>query len=155
MKQTTGGSRANYTGTILQRFIEARLIERGYNHVESSQFQPSTYLQQPTYAREWYLGKGVYDNDTRCDFILYHPQKHPDCLVVEAKWQQTGGSIDEKYVYLVTNIQRRFTYKTVVVLDGGGYRPCAEKWLRDQVCDNLVAVYDMRQFQTWANNGGI
>lgn len=155
MKQATSGGRANYTGTALQRFIEARLVERGYARVKCPQFRPSTYLQQPAYSREFCLGKGIYNKDLRCDFILYHSQKHAGCLVIEAKWQQVGGSIDEKFPYLVENIQRCSTYKTVVVLDGHGYSPGAERWLRDQVGNNLIAVYDMRQFQTWVNNGGI
>ncbi len=155
MKQTTGGSRANYTGTVLQKFIEARLVERSYVRVVHTHFRPSTYLQQPTYSREFRLGKGIYDKDLRCDFILYHPQKHINGLVIEAKWQQSGGSVDEKFPYLVKNIKQCSAYKTVILLDGHGYTLGAERWLRNQIGDNLIAVYDMAQFQIWANNGGI
>lgn len=155
MTQATSGSRANYTGTILQTFIEERLVERGYTYVDSKHFQPSIYLKQPTYSREFNIGKGIYGKKLRCDFILYHPQKHMDGLVIEAKWQQEKGSVDEKYPYLVANIQGCSIYKTVIVLDGGGYKPDAEKWLREQVGNNLIAVYNMSQFQTWANNDGI
>lgn len=157
MKQITSGGQANYTGRTFQKFIENSLISCGYVYMDRKHFQPSTYLHQPTYSRQFGIGKGLYDGerDLRCDFILYHPQKHTHCLVIEAKWQKSGGSIDEKFPYVVTNIQEYSPYKTVVVLDGGGYKPHAEKWLRDQVGDKLVAVYNMREFQTWINNGGI
>ncbi len=90
-----------------------------------------------------------------CDFVIYHPEKHHKCLVIESKWQQTGGSVDEKYPYAILNIQMRYPYKTILLLDGDGYKKGAEKWIKRQVGNNLVQVFNMSGFQTWANKGGI
>ncbi len=155
MTQPTGGGQAHYTGTVLQKFIEDRLVERGYTYVVRKKFRPAVYLNQPIYSHQFYVGRSLYETNLYCDFILYDPQKHPDCLIIESKWQQSGGSVDEKYPYLILNIQTRYPHKTVLVLDGGGYKAGAEKWLRSQVGNNLRAVYNMAQFQTWVNNGGI
>jgi site-specific DNA-adenine methylase len=151
----TGGGQANYTGTVLQQFIEARLVERGYTYVDRRRFEAARYLEQPFYTRQFFIGKSIYDTNLYCDFIVYHPDKHPNCLVIESKWQQSAGSVDEKYPYLILNINTRYPYQTVIVLDGAGYKGNAEKWLRSQVGNNVRAVYNMRQFATWVNNGGL
>jgi hypothetical protein len=43
----------------------------------------------------------------------------------------------------------------VILLDGDGYKPAAKQWLKAQVNRNgaLIAVWDMKEFQTQANNG--
>jgi hypothetical protein len=42
-----------------------------------------------------------------------------------------------------------------LVLDGRGYKKEAKAWLKTQVDDKLIAVFDMTEFQTWANKGNI
>ena len=90
-----------------------------------------------------------------CDFHLFHPEKHPDGLIIESKWQQSVGSVDEKYPYLVLNIKTKYPAKTIIILDGRGYKPKAKIWLRSQIGNNLIAVFDMSEFQVWANKGGL
>jgi DNA adenine methylase len=82
---------------------------------------------------------------------VYHPSKHADCLVIEAKWQQANGSVDEKFPYLVMNIREQYPYAAIVVLDGGGFKEGAKDWLRRQVDDKLVHVFNMMEFQRWTN----
>ena len=42
-------TQANYTGTVLERFIMARLDERGYVFVPRNRFNPSRILGQAIY----------------------------------------------------------------------------------------------------------
>ena len=146
---------ANYTGDILESFVDTRIAERGYTFIDKNRFAAACYLEQPIYTRQFHIAESIYETALNCDFILYHPQKHPNRLVIDAKWQQRGGSVDEKYPFLILNIKYRYLTPTVIVLDGGGYKATAEQWLRAQVGDNLLHVFNMAQFQTWANNGGI
>lgn len=146
---------ANYTGTQLEKFINDRLLEKKYTFVPREKFTPAIYLEQPIYTRQLYIGKSIYETNMYCDFILYHPQKHPECLIIESKWQESGGSVDEKYPYFILNIQQRYPNKAVVLLDGGGYKPQAEIWMRKQVGNNLLKVFTMAEFTKWANKGGI
>ncbi len=152
MPDTTG---ANYTGRILEKYIEDRLIEKGYQYVPREKYKVSAYLEQPIYSKQFHIGKGIYETAMYCDFILYHPTKHPKSLIIESKWQQSGGSVDEKFPYFVLNIQQRHPCKTVVLLDGGGYKKQAENWMRGQIGNNLLNVFSMSEFQKWANKGGI
>lgn len=150
-----GGTTANYTGKVLQEYIASRLKERGYTYVPSKRFIPARYLEQPIYTNQFQLCQGVYDTPVKCDFILYHPQKWANNLVIEAKWQQSKGSVDEKYPYNVLNIQTRYPYPAIIVLGGSGYKGGAEKWLRSKVGENLLFVFSMEQFTAWANKGNI
>ena len=153
--KSSSGKLANYTGTILEKFIEGRLIEKGYQYVSKKKFEAATYLDQPVYSRQLYVGKSIYGTKMYCDFILYHPKKWKSCLIIESKWQQSGGSVDEKYPYFILNIQQRHPHKVVVVLDGGGYKDEAAEWMRNQVGNNLLNVFNMSEFQIWANKDKI
>lgn len=151
MKQ---GTKANKTGNKLEQFIDNLLADNGYRLVTRGYFDTHIYFELPVYAKQYHVGKSIYDTDQYCDFIVYDSRKHPDKLSIEAKWQQSAGSVDEKYPYLILNTQRRL-HKTIVVLDGGGYKAGAEQWIRSQANPRgqLIAVYSMAEFQKYANSG--
>lgn len=149
-------AQANYTGNVLERFIQARLMDRGYTQVRPNRFLASRILNQPIFARRFHVGQSIYGTEHFCDFICFHPQRWPDNLIIESKWQQSAGSVDEKYPYLVLNIEGQYQYPTIVLLDGGGYKPGAEAWMRRQVGQgNFRHVFNMVQFSAWANNGNL
>jgi hypothetical protein len=151
-----GGAQAKKTGTVLERFILLRLTDSDYIFVPRDKFTPSRILGQPIYTRHFHVGDSIYGTPQYCDFIVYHPQKWPDNLIIESKWQQTGGSVDEKYPYLVLNIQMQYKCPTILVLDGGGYKKGAERWIRSQSGNaNLKHVFNMKEFATWVNKGNL
>jgi hypothetical protein len=152
MKQ---GERANYTGSKLEIFIRHILDEKGYTFVDNKKFKAACCLDQQIYTCQFVAGKGIYETPVRCDFIVHHPIKHPECLIIESKWQESSGSVDEKYPYNVLNIQQKLGYPAIIVLDGGGYKPGAEKWLRSQVGGNLLHVFNMMEFQRWSNSDAL
>jgi len=151
-----GGTQANYTGSILENDILSRLNERGYTFIPPKRFSPARFLEQPIYSRKFHIGQSIYNTPQYCDFILYHPQKWANNLVIEAKWQQVGGSVDEKYPYLVLNIQMKYSVSTILILDGNGYKKGAEKWIRSQSGHgNFLSVFNLQQFHAWVNNGNL
>ena len=141
---------ANKTGNELEIFIHNRLEREGYCLVPHSRFTASKILKQPIYTRQFELGKTIYNTKWKCDFILYHPERHPNCLVIESKWQQSKGSVDEKYPYLVLNIKKGI-YDAIILIDGAGYKKEALKWLKEQVDGNLIGVFSMSEFTSWVN----
>ena len=150
------GAKANLTGNRLERFIEYSLLDCGFHKVADKKAlvcRTETFVS-PSYAKQVKIGYTIYDTDLICDFFLFHPIKWPEGLVIEAKWQQVGGTVDEKYPYFVLNIWAS-EYSTILVLDGGGYREGAERWVRAQQRHNFMHIFSMAEFQTWVNQGNL
>ena len=143
-------------GPELQRFVAGLLDEAGYEHVwPPTLFFAMRDLGQPIYAAECFVGRDIYSKNRKVDFILYHPRKWPHSLVIQCKWQASGGSVDEKYPFEVLNIQQS-GYPSIIVLDGGGYSKSAEQWLKGQSGKNLLRhVFNMGEFQRFVSRGEI
>lgn len=112
----------NLSGRSLEEFIENLLLRNGYTFVSKSKFLAACSLNQSFFTKQFDLCKSIYGGKNFCDFVVYSPNKHPDFLVIESKWQQTAGSVDEKFPYLVENIKKQYPFKTIIIIDGGGYK---------------------------------
>jgi hypothetical protein len=151
---TQGGKAVEY-GNTLERFVLHTLNDRKYTFVHNRRFIAACCLEQPLYTRQITVGESIYHTPLRADFMLYHPVKHLGKLIIECKWQQIAGSVDEKYPYTVQNIREKYPCPTIILLDGNGYKPGAKEWLCSQVDDKLLAVFSMSEFQKWVNKGGL
>jgi len=155
-KLPTQGGRAVRTGNALERIVKNALDDNKYTFVASRRFIAACCLPQPLYTSQINVGKSIYGTNLISDFMLYHPEKWPDQLVIECKWQQSSGSVDEKYPYNVLNIREIYPCPAIILLDGEGYKTGAAEWLRRQVDgQKLLAVFNMMQFQTWVNNDNL
>jgi len=154
---TSSGSKATKTGNALERFVQQALIDRGYaefwNH-KKQLFDNRKIVGGKQYSKQLCVGQTIYDTDRIVDFFVFNPSKFPQDLIIECKWQQSGGSVDEKYPLLVFNIVKT-GIPTVILLDGGGYRQKAMDWLKDQVNPKgaIQGVWTMAEFQKEVNNG--
>ncbi|OQX29445.1 MAG: hypothetical protein B0D92_03755 [Spirochaeta sp. LUC14_002_19_P3] len=150
-----GGAKAHKAGQAQEQEIADILESLGYKLVPQNQFIALKYNEQPMYSRQFHIGKGIYDTDIKCDFILYHPGKYPECLIIESKNQNSAGSVDEKLPYLVHNINDRYTHKAIVIVDGEGFKKGAVSWIRLQASPNtnMIAVYNMKEFRKQASTG--
>jgi hypothetical protein len=83
------------------------------------------------FARQVKLEKGIYDAYLKSDLFVRDPVHFKEGLHIECKWQQTPGSIDEKYAYTMLSLIQ-FTRPSLIVLAGTGARPTAVEWLRSQ-----------------------
>jgi hypothetical protein len=114
------------------------------------------YSNEPAkrYAKQVYIGSGIYGTAIYVDFYVFNSVAIPDGLIVECKWQQVGGSVDEKLPYLNLNIQTCYPSPAVVLIDGEGMKKGAINWLTRQVDynSNLLAVHNLTRFIIWANN---
>ena len=148
----SGGKRAGSHGKSLENFIEKLLQDKGYSPITKGLFDPAKVLEQPIYTRQYNVGNSIYGKPRFCDFMLYHQQRWTDGLVIESKWQQSSGSVDEKFPYLLLSIQAA-AYDTIVVLDGGGCSSGAKEWLCSQAGrGRFKNMLDMMQLQKFAND---
>ncbi len=156
----TQGGRAVVYGNVLERTVETILQVHGY--IEICRDLPKkrrrdwlVYSSEPSkrYARQVYIGSGIYGTDIYVDFYIYNCVAIPQGLIIECKWQQSGGSVDEKLPYLNLNIQNCYPAPAVVLIDGEGMKKGAIKWLTQQVGSNpnLLAVHNLTHFMIWGN----
>ncbi|MFB2918426.1 MULTISPECIES: PD-(D/E)XK nuclease superfamily protein [Aerosakkonema] len=154
------GGKANEFGKRLESLVETTLQTHGYinlcNQVpEKQRLETLHYAIVPKrYGKQVYIGKGIYETDIKVDFYVVGLPTIPHRLIIECKWQQTKGSVDEKFPYLNLNILEHYLEKTIVIIAGTSAREGAIKWFENRVKDNpnLLAVYNsMDSFMVWAN----
>ncbi len=152
----TPGARANQAGKILESNVDAILTGHGYfqigNHV-TKEYLLNASLLNKRYAKQVYIGNGIYQSSLKVDFYVMGLPAIPSGLIIECKWQESGGSVDEKFPYLNLNIQDYYSAPTIVVIGGEGMREGAIKWLKKQVDynHNLLAVHTLDRFIAWSN----
>ncbi len=154
---TSSGCKANRTGNVLEKFVEAQLKAQGYdrhwNH-KNQLFGLRKAAGGKQYGKQIICGKTIYETDRMVDFLVLNEARFPASLIIECKWQQVRGSVDEKYPFLFFNIMKTGV-PTVVLIDGDGYRSAALKFLKDQASEtsSLIGAWTMAEFQTQVNNG--
>jgi len=153
----TGGGQANKTGSTLELFVERMLEDNGYtpfpNH-KAQLFDNRKTVGGKQYSSHVPCGTSIYESPRKCDFLIMNQDKFPEGLIIECKWQQSAGSVDEKYPFTLFNIIK-IGVPTIILLDGGGYKKTAKKWLKEQVnlSKALIGVYSMAEFQALVHKG--
>lgn len=154
---TTSGAFANHTGGTLEDFVRHKLTSNGYSEFwdhKEQVFHNRQNVGGKQFALQVTVGETIYKTKRIVDVLVINKDLFPDGLIIECKWQQPAGSVDEKYPLLVWNIIKT-RVPTIVLIDGGGYKPAALEWLKDQANPSsaLIAVYTMAGFQKATNNG--
>lgn len=154
---TSSGAKANKTGRNLEKFVYDALISCGYtlcgNH-KKQLFEKRCSIVGKQFQEQVPTGTTIYKTKRNVDFLVLNKERFPKSLIIECKWQQSTGSVDEKYPYLIWNIIKT-DIPTIVLLDGGGYKPGAKEWMKSVVNTerSLIGVWDMAEFQKKVNNG--
>ena len=158
--------RAESTGSVAESTIRGVLTGRGYVELsvqeaieaepeaeQTAMFQGLQRRPRPSrlFVAQFPIGYSIYGLPPLTDFWVRGAPDYPQGLAIEVKWQQSTGSVDEKFPYLVLNIQQCYPCPALVVADGGGQRPGALQWLRGQVSGNLLGVFSVSEFLAWAN----
>lgn len=150
---STGASKANRTGQNLEKQVERLIMDRGYLYLPANRIEAAKILKQPFYTSQFPIGTSLYEGkNTKADFILYHPQKHSEFLIIECKWQQRKGTTEEKLPYLVINIKTNYPYEAMIVIAGEGFSEGAIKWIYKQEGGRIKIVCDMAKFMRLINN---
>lgn len=158
--------RAEATGSVAESSIRGVLTGRGYVELgvqeaieaepeaeQKAMFRDFTRRVRPSrlFVAQFPIGYSIYNLPLFTDFWVRGAPGFPDGLAIEVKWQQSTGSVDEKFPYLMLNIKQCYPCPALVIADGGGQRPGALQWLRAQASDNLLNVFTLAEFLAWAN----
>lgn len=104
------------------------------------------------FARQVIVGRSIFRQALRADFLVRNLIEYPTGLVIELKWQDRKGSVDEKLPTLAWNIRDgHYGCPVVVVLAGAGCRPGPFAFLRRQVDGvRFVAVFaSVDELMSW------
>lgn len=138
---------------MFERQVISRIELSGYKEIKNE--KDNFFHKDKYFITQYKIGVGIYNSILKTDVLIFDKNKYPNKLAIEMKWQQIGGSVDEKYPYLVLNIKEIFPCPAIIVIDGGGYKEGALNWLKNQVDNQLIGVFDLSGFLKWANSGGL
>jgi hypothetical protein len=121
--------------------------------------RPYTTIYKTTGTTEFWLSSP--DARATKEFPSPRPPE-PFICRIECKWQQSAGSVDEKFPYLYLSCVETMPEENVILLvQAQGARREAVQWLRDAVERRPYAndrgraknirMMDLAEFMTWAN----
>jgi hypothetical protein len=92
----------------------------------------------------------IYGCESRSEFVAVDRLRH---VRIECHWQETPGSVDEKFPYLLLNAVECMPENEVLILLGGnGARPEAVNWLAREagkINSKRIFVLNVNEFTGW------
>jgi hypothetical protein len=157
--QLSQGGKANKQGKILESTIIPTLEARGLRLVNYSDWQkyPQLYGEELILKHAPY--KTIYGHIGKSEFLI-KSSRFNLTIRIECKWQQSQGLVDEKYPYLYLNCVEAIEEDVIIIIDGGGMKPEALKWLKEAAkykkympvhTSKSIQVFSLSEFLRWAN----
>ena len=158
MKQ--GGYHANNSGKVLESIVESSLHAKGFSVVPYKEWSKDIgdYNNEVLIKNVPY--ESIYKHSSKTEFLMISDEFNI-CTRIECKWQQTSGSVDEKFPYLFHNCAEMMTEPHVIILlDGGGAKKGAIEWLAnacknfnsDPTHNRVIDLMTSTQFLQWVNS---
>ncbi|WP_029409769.1 PD-(D/E)XK nuclease superfamily protein [Treponema pedis] len=160
-QSTEKGALASNQGKILEKNVESTFSAKGFTIVKYRVWNKN----KANYGDELLLEncpfKNIYNHDGNTEFLL--KSKKFNCEIrIECKWQQSNGSVDEKFPYLYLNcIEAMPEKEIVIIIDGGGAKAGSIEWLKNTIQtkkytsdinnDKTIHVFNLTEFIQWAN----
>lgn len=152
------GAVATHHGASFERSIAKAVAAKG--------FEVRSYLEWVEDGEprgEWLLTNvpytTLYGSKGRTEFLLLSASRGLN-IRIEAKWQSSHGSVDEKLPHLYLNALKAMPEDTVfIVIDGPGWRPGGLAWLKKAAeerafsdrPEKTVRVMGLDEFRSWAD----
>lgn len=139
----------------LRSATEDMLRHKGYTHVNRNIFDNIKEKGNKIYTKG-YMVNEFYGTKREVNYILYNPKLTPDCICIQCRWQGKNGTTYQKYLYEVESI-RKGGYDTIIIVDGGAYKPEARKWLvaQSKAQKSLMNVFSWKEFCQFVRGGGL
>ena len=138
------------TGRCLEDIVENMLSGKGFQVVRHAHYSREHRDGRFLVKRVPY--ETIYGTTGHTEFLLVDGGRK---VRIECKWQQSSGSVDEKYPYLLKNCTDKMPEsEIIIILGGGGYKQAARQWLVkacESITDKSVKVMSVEEFIAWAN----
>jgi hypothetical protein len=154
------GGLANSSGNTLEKTIIATLASKGFAVANYRQWakNPATYGTEILLCNVPF--ETIYGHPGNTEFLL-RSARYALEIRIECKWQQSAGSVDEKFPYLYLNcVEQMPEQQILIVVDGGGAKAGAVAWLRRACANRLylapdnpktITLMTLVDFLVWAN----
>ena len=151
--QTPLKSMQGWQATFNGHHWEHDLIDRLKRHGYLQWGAPPSLLPEPYFVHQCRdMFQSIYKTPLTLDLYIYHPWKHPEGLIIEGKYQENSGSVDEKFPYVIENL-RQTGKRCILMLLGGGARKEAVQWCLEQQDDKLGVMTSWDEWTRLLNNG--
>ncbi len=160
-KSSTQGGTANQQGSILEKTIIPTFEARGFEIVKHSDWKkkPNKYGTELLLKHVPYTT--IYGHPGYTEFLA-KSKRYSLNHRIECKWQQSSGSVDEKFPYLYLNcIEAMPETDIIIIAGGGGMKKGAIPWLKGVVSkrryltsgatQKSIQVFSLEEFILWAN----
>ena len=155
------GGLANSSGNTLEQTVIATFSSKGFQVapyrnwlVNPASFGGDVLLRRVPYT-------SIYGHNGVTEFLAISSRYELNARI-ECKWQQSAGSVDEKFPYLYLNcLERMPEQHIIIIVDGGGAKLSAVTWLKTVAAEGRYAsatsvqkkiqVFSLSEFIVWAN----
>ena len=132
----TQGAQANLNGKVFESMMLSIFQENDFKVFQQSELKKVNTDDWSRYVIRNAQYTTIYEEVGRTEFVIVEADRR---IRVEAKYQAAQGSVDEKYPYMLLNGIYAYPEKEIIfVVDGGGYKPGARKWLEKNIKDNWL-----------------
>lgn len=143
------GRKANNNGRFFEQLISQSLRSRGYAECGNAPPVASKPFFVPQSKGRF---ESIYGIPMTVDFYVWHPEKFERGLIIECKYQETGGSADEKFPYTVLSLKKTGV-PAILLLIGAGAKRKAVDWCIRQQSTALTVFTSVEAFLHRANGG--
>jgi hypothetical protein len=155
----TQGNIANSSGNVLEQAVVSTFKTKGFEVVKYREWEKHPERYSNELLLENVPFETIYGHNGNTEFLL-KSQEYDLEIRIECKWQQSAGSVDEKFPYLYLNCVHAMPEKDIIIIvEGGGYKEGALQWLKDAAEQALyqdkekknIQVLSLVEFLTWVN----
>ena len=148
--KTTQGARANLNGKIFEQMVIPIFKANSFEIFTEKELRKKPLTAVPLrYVIKNATYKTIYDETGKTEFVI----------VVGTRKTRI---VDEKYPYMLMNAIYQYPEKEIIfIVDGGGYKPGARKWLQRSIENNWlnfreaeknIKLMTITEFVSWFNN---
>ena len=127
----TQGAKANLNGKAFEDMMTTLFQTHRFEVTTEAEMNRRTEPLPDRYVIKNAKYKTIYEEGGRTEFVIVDGERR---IRVEAKFQMSQGSVDEKFPYMLLNGIYAYPENEVIfVVDGDGYKPGARVWLQRQI----------------------
>lgn len=151
------GARANLNGRVFEKICIPIFKEHGFEVLNQKEWIKKGCPRNKVVVQQMRFTT-IYNHDGKTEFVLFIDNRS---IRIENKWQESAGSVDEKFPYMLLNAIEQYPEKEVIlIVDGNGYKPGARQWLQDKIDENWlnykergknIKLFTISQFLQWFN----